>query len=113
VVTFTETHPLRRRRQLDLDTLTDAPWVVTPGLIQTTHQQHPALVYAGTDLPTLLHLVAAGHGAALLPATAVVGAPGVIAIPIGAPPLVHRTEALTRRQHRRLDAELVDALRAA
>jgi DNA-binding transcriptional LysR family regulator len=113
VVALTATHPLRRRREIDLDTLADAPWVMTPGLVQTSHQHHPAVVYAGTDLPTLLHLVAAGHGAALLPATAVAAAAEVVAIPVGAPPLVHRTEALTRRQHRAIDAELIDALRAA
>jgi DNA-binding transcriptional LysR family regulator len=59
-------HPLQHRQTVDLDVLADAPWIVAPtGL--APRAATPALAYEGHDLPTLLDLVAAGHGAALLP----------------------------------------------
>lgn len=103
-------HPLQSQSQVDLAVLADAPWVVPP-------PQHPErsslpLRYEGTDLPTLLALVAAGHGAALLPLSACAGWPGVVTIPLGMPHLVHRTELLRLRALTDAQAMVVDALEA-
>ena len=121
VVALPLDHPLHSRPEIDLAVLTDAPWIVAPGLSATggTHSLPlapsplpPAVVYEGNDLPTLLALVSAGHGAALLPEPACARAEGIAAIPLRSPELVHRTELLTlRRGTRRLD-RLVDALRS-
>ncbi|WMX44436.1 LysR family transcriptional regulator [Streptomyces roseicoloratus] len=54
-----------------------------------------ALRYEGTDARTLTALAAAGHGLALLPASAAgLGVPGAVFVPLAAPRLVHRTELL-------------------
>ncbi|WP_086861125.1 LysR family transcriptional regulator, partial [Streptomyces milbemycinicus] len=53
-----------------------------------------ALRYEGTDVRALLTLVAAGHGLTLLPHSATKGAPGIVAIPLISPRLVHRVELL-------------------
>lgn len=121
VVALPAEHPLHNRSGIDLSVLSDAPWIVAPGLSATggTHLlqlarplQPPPVVYEGNDLPTLLALVSAGHGAALLPEPACANAGGVAAIPLRSPELVHRTELLTlRRWSPRLD-RLVDALRS-
>jgi DNA-binding transcriptional LysR family regulator len=110
VVVLARDHPLARRRSLDLDVLSDAPWVLHPA--GTTGTGMSPLAYEGTDLPTLLDLVAAGLGAALLPAPAALSAGGVASVPLRSPRLVHRTEILTLRTLSSGPRQLVDALRA-
>lgn len=112
VVVLPEDHPLAGRASLDLAMLADAPWVVAPGLPAGIGGSGPSrVVYDGNDLVTLLGLVAAGHGSALLPASAAVLAPGVNAVALGHPPLVHRTEVLRLRAAGPPARPLVDALR--
>jgi DNA-binding transcriptional LysR family regulator len=50
------------------------------------------LRYQGTDVSTLLALVAAGHGLALLPGSAIAGSIGVAGVPVSSPRLVLRIE---------------------
>jgi DNA-binding transcriptional LysR family regulator len=111
-------HPLASRSRLDLDVMTDAPWIDAPELLPqlerpgATPGGPPPLRYGGHDLAGLLALVAAGHGAVLLPAHACDGTPGVRAVPLGRPPLIHRVELLSLRRtspHQRL---LIDAIGA-
>jgi DNA-binding transcriptional LysR family regulator len=113
VVTLAAGHPLQGRPAIDLDMLADAPWVVAPALagrgpaVPASH-----IGYDGGDLPTLLALVAAGLGAALLPASAGPLPGGVIAIPLRRPRLVHRTELLALRTATARQRLVVDALAA-
>jgi DNA-binding transcriptional LysR family regulator len=115
VVVLPAGHPLGGRATLDLDMLADAPWVIAPTLpgpgtaIPTSGG---SVVYEGNDLPTLLGLVAAGHGSALLPGSACAGAQGIVSVPLRNPPLVHRTEVLALRSAGAGPGRLIDALRA-
>ncbi|WP_030570543.1 LysR family transcriptional regulator [Streptomyces aureocirculatus] len=93
-------HPLAGRPGLRLDDLADARWLDAPGAslplgqLRTVHGTgafRPSLRYEGTDVRTLAALAAAGHGLALLPASAA-DAPGTVALPLTAPRVVHRTE---------------------
>jgi DNA-binding transcriptional LysR family regulator len=121
VVAFPADHPLGRMHSVDLDTLTDGPWIVAPGLTgpdpeprNARARRGGALVhYEGAELVTLLSLVAAGLGIVLLPALLPARVEGVITVPVGSPPRVHRTEVLTLRAPSRQGQLLVDALRAA
>ena len=121
VVAFPADHPLGRRRSVDLDTLTDGPWIVAPGLTGPDPERTTAPVrrrgalisYEGDDLATLLSLVAAGLGIVLLPALLRARVEGVITVPVERPPRVHRTEVLTLRAPSRPTQMLVNALRAA
>ncbi|MFE6749687.1 LysR family transcriptional regulator [Kitasatospora purpeofusca] len=101
VVALPSGHPLAGRSGLALADLSAAHWLDAPGLAPTSARlgaatgvegYRPAARYLGTDVRGLLVLVAAGHGLALLPAAALAGTPGVAAVPVRAPRLVHRTE---------------------
>jgi len=120
VVALPSDHPLQARASIDLAVLADAPWIVAPALTGTSVYDRPPVavgrrarvVYEGSDLLTLLALVAAGLGVALLPAPACPGVAGISRVPLGSPRLVHRTELLslltvTPRQQR-----VIEALRA-
>ncbi|MBB5105100.1 LysR family transcriptional regulator [Streptomyces spectabilis] len=122
-------HPLARRAGLRLGDLADARWLDAPGTGLPLDQLRaatgrtgfrPALRYDGTDVRTLIALVAAGHGLALLPRSAAPAGPatgargtdgasgpgdlgdsgdtgdsgGAVAVPLTAPRVVHRTELL-------------------
>jgi len=119
VVVLATGHPLLRREVLDLDVLADAPWVRAPNLVAAERVQDllgPArptgIVYDGLDPVTLLALVAAGLGAALVPETSFIRAEGVGAVALGVPSLIHRTELLTLRGTSGPKDLLVGALRA-
>ena len=68
-------HPLAGRRSIRLDRLASEPWIASPlaGLPLATLRTaagrgfSPALRYDGEDFATVLALVAAGLGVALLP----------------------------------------------
>ena len=120
VVAFPADHPLGRKRSVDLDILSDGPWIVAPGLTGpdpqpgiTTTRRATLVHYEGGDLATLLSLVAAGLGIVMLPAMWRAGVHGVTTVPLGRPPRVHRTEVLTLRNPSRQGLLLVNALRAA
>ncbi|MER7754120.1 LysR family transcriptional regulator [Kitasatospora sp. NPDC097643] len=94
-------HPLAGRTGIALADLSAARWLDAPDLAPTTARLRatagvegfrPATRYRGTDVHGLLALVATGHGLTVLPASVLAGAPGVVAVPVGAPRLVHRTE---------------------
>ncbi|MER7703826.1 LysR family transcriptional regulator [Kitasatospora sp. NPDC097605] len=94
-------HPLAGRAGLALADLSAARWLDAPGLAPTGARlraatavdgYRPAARYLGTDVRGLLALVAAGHGLALLPAAVLAEAPGVAAVPVREPRLVHRVE---------------------
>ncbi|HEY7429617.1 MAG TPA: LysR family transcriptional regulator [Streptosporangiaceae bacterium] len=101
VVVLPSGHPLAGWPGLRLADLADARWLDAPetglplaDLRQVTASDgfRPSLGYQGTDVATLLTLVAAGHGLAVLPASALAGAASVTGVPVLAPPLVQRVE---------------------
>ncbi len=115
VVVLPDGHPLRTQPALDLDTLRDAPWIVAPSL------SWPAITdagvggpvgYRGRDLATLLSLVRAGHGVALLPDGPWAAAEGIIRIPLRHPALVHRSEVVTLHHPAPVVEQLTEALRS-
>ncbi|MFJ9947412.1 LysR family transcriptional regulator [Kitasatospora sp. NPDC091207] len=94
-------HPLAGHRGLALADLSAARWLDAPDIAPGAARLRaatavdgfrPAARYLGTDVRGLLALVAAGHGLVVLPDSAVAGAAGVVAVPVGEPRLVHRTE---------------------
>jgi DNA-binding transcriptional LysR family regulator len=91
----------RARRGLALGDLADARWIDAPDLAAPlpalraaagSDALRPAFTYSGTDLHTLLRLIASGHGLAVLPHSAIT--PDLAAVPLTTPRLVHRTELL-------------------
>jgi DNA-binding transcriptional LysR family regulator len=96
-------HPLARRRRLRLEDLVDARWIDAPEVgapladlraAVGSDGVRPSMRYEGTDTATLLALVAAGHGLAVLPARVAKGPAGIAAVPLVSPRLTHRTELL-------------------
>ncbi|WP_350278318.1 LysR family transcriptional regulator [Kribbella sp. HUAS MG21] len=95
-------HPASTVRSgLSLSDLVDARWIDAPDLaapltaLRTaagSDALRPAFTYTGTDLHTLLTLIEAGHGLAVLPHSAI--PPNLAAIPLTTPRLIHRTELL-------------------
>jgi DNA-binding transcriptional LysR family regulator len=103
VVIVPSTHPLAGRAGLRLEDLIDARWIDAPGvavplsdLRRTTGTDgfRAALRYEGTDMRTLITLAAVGHGLSLLSGLAAERLPGVAAVPVISPRLVHRIELL-------------------
>ena len=112
VVVVPASHPMAGRRWIDLAMLADAPWVAARDLPDSVAAgDRPFRVLEPADLTMLLTLVAADHGSALLPASAPLLAPGVTAVPLRRPELVHRTEVLTRRDADPPAAAMVERLR--
>ena len=127
VVAVPDDHPLRGAG-IDLDALVDAQWVSAPGLVGGLAQllrlpsPPPAafsaggagapntFAFDGTDVMTLLELVAAGHGLALLPRRACALVAGIRMLRVRRPTLVNRTELLVLRtaigRHRAIIAAL-------
>jgi DNA-binding transcriptional LysR family regulator len=98
-------HPLARRAGLRLTDLADAWWIDAPDTAISLDQMRRAsgsdgyqahLRYEGADVRGLVALAAAGGGLALLPLDAIDRAPGIAAVRLSAPRLVHRTELLHR-----------------
>ncbi|MFH8484887.1 LysR family transcriptional regulator [Streptomyces longisporoflavus] len=103
VVLLPAGHPLTRRRSLRLADLSDAHWLDAPDTAIPLAQLRaaarsdgfrPQVVCRGTDIRGVGTLVASRHGLAALPLAAAAGLPGTVAVPLSAPRLVHRTEAL-------------------
>ena len=94
-------HPLASRAALDLAALAEAPFLAAPMLARDASRHleplaptAPVLHYGGDDLNTLLELVAAGHGLALVP-LAVCARPGIVGVPVREPGLEHRVEVVS------------------
>ncbi|MEV8014825.1 LysR family transcriptional regulator [Streptomyces sp. NPDC086554] len=96
-------HPLADRTGLRLADLADARWIDAPDTAIPLAQLRTAsgtdgyrasLRYEGTDVRVLLALTAAGHGLTLLPQPSIEGIPGIKAVLVSAPRLIHRTEVL-------------------
>jgi DNA-binding transcriptional LysR family regulator len=115
VVVLPDGHPLHTQPALDLDALRDAPWIVAPSLswpaIANAGVGGP-VVYQGSDLATLLSLVRAGHGVALLPDGPWAAGEGFIRIPLRHPALVHRSEVVTLHNPAPVVEHLIEALRS-
>ncbi len=117
VILLPSGHPLAGRRGLRLADLADAHWLDAPDAAVPLDRLRAAAhtdgfrahaTYEGTDLRALGALVAGGNGLAALPSTAADGLPGTVAVPVSAPRLVHRTEAL----HPKAPAKAVEKLLA-
>ncbi|GAA1615245.1 LysR family transcriptional regulator [Kribbella sancticallisti] len=117
MVAFPHDHPLARRKRLSLHDLVDARWIDAPEIAAPlddlraateTDGLRASITYSGTDTRTLLALVAAGHGLAVLPASAAAGVATVAAVAVESPRLVHRTELL----HGHIDGSAAAALAA-
>ncbi|GIF11858.1 LysR family transcriptional regulator [Actinoplanes teichomyceticus] len=98
VVAVPAGHPLARHASVDLADLADAYWIeasrVAPLDRLPVDGLRAGLHYDGAEVTVLTGLVAAGHGLALLPAPLLAGRADLVAVPIGAPRLVHRVELL-------------------
>jgi len=111
-------HPLRVRG-VDLAALTEAQWIDAPALTSGPRSINgcaPSTIattrFEGADVASLLHLVAAGHGIALLPSRVVDLVGGIRAVPVAKPALVHRTEVLSLKNAVPRLEPLIDALRS-
>jgi DNA-binding transcriptional LysR family regulator len=98
VVAVPAGHPLARRSSVDLADLADAYWIDAPGVAPFRRLPvdglRAGLHYEGAETTVLTGLIAAGHGLAVLPAPLLDGRADLVAVPIGAPRLVHRVELL-------------------
>jgi DNA-binding transcriptional LysR family regulator len=119
VLVLPQDHPLANRKRTSLHDLVDARWIDAPEIAAPlgdlrsateTDGVRGSITYHGTDTTTLLELVAAGHGLAVLPASAVTNVDGIRAVPVSAPRLVHRTELLHGHLDEALAADLVASL---
>lgn len=102
-VLFPGGHPLARRGAVRLTDLAQAQWIDAPDTavpldrlraLCGAHGFLPRIRHRGTDVHGLAALAAAGHGLAALPLSLASSLPGVTAVPVRAPRLVHRTELL-------------------
>ncbi|WP_329027059.1 LysR family transcriptional regulator [Streptomyces sp. NBC_00690] len=119
-VLMPDTHPLAGRSALQLADLAAARWIDAPDAAVPLAQLRSAtqsdgfghqLTYTGCDIRGLALLVAAGAGLTTAALPAAEGIPGIAAIPITEPRIVHRTELLHPRTPTAPAAELLDALR--
>ncbi|MCX4745918.1 LysR family transcriptional regulator [Kitasatospora sp. NBC_01287] len=102
-VLFPRGHPLAGRGSVRLTDLTEAHWIDAPDTaipldrlraVCRADGFHPRIRHRGTDLHGLAALAAAGHGLVALPLPLAAALPGVAAVPVAEPRLVHRTELL-------------------
>ncbi|MFE2286089.1 LysR family transcriptional regulator [Streptomyces sp. NPDC059443] len=102
-VLFPDGHPLASRTSVRLGDLAQAQWIDAPETavpldrlraVCHTDGFHPRIRHRGTDPHGLAALAAAGHGLTSLPLSLATALPGVTAVPVRAPRLVHRTELL-------------------
>ncbi|WP_335932441.1 LysR family transcriptional regulator [Streptomyces sp. PTD5-9] len=100
-VLFPDDHPLARRRSVRLTDLTQAQWIDAPDTavpldrlraVCRTDGFRSRIRHRGTDLHGLAALGAAGHGLTALPLPLAATLPGLAAVPVEEPRLVHRTE---------------------
>lgn len=114
-------HPLAHWSTIDLRDLVDARWIDAPessvplGQLRTIAGFggfRADVHFAGSDVPQLVSLVAAGLGLAVLPRSACTGLRGVVGVPVASPHLVQRTELLHVSQAPSTVKALVTSLKA-
>ncbi|WP_344293305.1 LysR family transcriptional regulator [Streptomyces synnematoformans] len=102
-VLFPAGHPLARRRSVRLTDLTQARWIDAPDTavpldrlraVCRTDGFRPRIRHRGTDLHGLASLTAADLGLTALPLPLAATFPGITAVPVEEPRLVHRTELI-------------------
>ncbi|MER8031634.1 LysR family transcriptional regulator [Streptomyces bauhiniae] len=102
-VVFPLDHPLAGRQAVRLPDLTQAHWIDAPDtaisldrlrVVCRVDGFRPHIRHRGTDLHGLAALAAAGHGLAVLPLPLAASLPGVAAVAVSEPRLVHRTEVI-------------------
>jgi DNA-binding transcriptional LysR family regulator len=102
-VLFPAGHPLAGRGSVRLSDLSQAHWIDAPDTaipldrlraVCRTDGFRPRIRHRGTDLHGLAALAAAGHGLAVLPLPLAAALPGIAAVPLARPRLVHRTELI-------------------
>ncbi|WP_371615668.1 LysR family transcriptional regulator [Streptomyces sp. NBC_00454] len=102
-VLFPAGHPLARRTAVRLTDLAQAQWIDAPDTAVPLDRLRavcgaggflPRIRHLGTDVHGLAALASAGHGLAALPRSLAATLPGVTAVQVRAPRLVHRTELL-------------------
>ncbi len=102
-VLFPAGHPLARRRSVRLTDLTQARWIDAPDTavpldrlraVCRTDGFRPRVRHRGTDLHGLASLTAADLGLTALPLPLAATFPGITAVPVEEPRLVHRTELI-------------------
>ncbi|MFE0464710.1 LysR family transcriptional regulator [Kitasatospora sp. NPDC058965] len=102
-VLFPDDHPLAGRGSVRLTDLSQAHWIDAPDTaiplerlraVCRTDGFRPRIRHRGTDLHGLAALAAAGHGLAVLPLPLAAVLPGIAAVPLSQPRLVHRTELI-------------------
>ncbi|MEE4417949.1 LysR family transcriptional regulator [Streptomyces bugieae] len=115
-------HPLVGRPALRLADLAAARWIDAADAAVPLAELRAAaqsdgfghqLTYTGTDVRGLSVLVAAGAGLTTAALSAAGDLPGVVAVPISEPRIVHRTELLHPRTPTTPAAELAATLRSA
>ncbi|CAL9333895.1 LysR family transcriptional regulator [Streptomyces sp. enrichment culture] len=115
-------HPLAGRTTLRLADLAAARWIDAPDAAAPLAQLRSAaqsdgfgvqFTYTGTDTRGLSLLVAAGAGLTTAALSAAADLPGLTAVPITEPRIVHRTELLHPRTPTSPALELVELLRRA
>jgi DNA-binding transcriptional LysR family regulator len=104
VVALPSDHPWAHRTGLRLADLVDARWIDAPdtsapmaelrALTGDAPHLRVALRYEGLDVRTYTELLADGQGLGLLPRSAAAGLPDLVGVPVTAPGLTHRIEAL-------------------
>ncbi|WP_405533007.1 LysR family transcriptional regulator [Streptomyces avidinii] len=102
-VVFPDGHPLAGRDAVRLTDLAQAQWIDSPDTAVPLDRLRavcgadgfrPRFRHLGTDIHGLAALAAADHGLAVLPLPLAATLPGVTAVPVRHPRLVHRTELL-------------------
>ncbi|MFJ5677745.1 LysR family transcriptional regulator [Streptomyces sp. NPDC093097] len=121
-VLLPDNHPLARRRSVRLTDLAQAQWIDAPDTavpldrlraLCRTEGFRPRIRHRGTDLHGLAALAAAGHGLAALPLPLAAALPGIAAVPVGRPRLVHRTELVHPVNPSGPASQLADLITAA
>ncbi|MGW1836124.1 LysR family transcriptional regulator [Streptomyces sp. BBFR2] len=121
VVALPPTHPLAHRTGLRLPDLVDARWIDAPdvsapladlrAVLGDGPELRVALRYDGLDVRTYAELLAGGQGLGLLPRSVLTGRQDLTGVPLTAPELTHRVEALRLADGPPVVDDLVASLR--
>ncbi|WP_316746017.1 LysR family transcriptional regulator [Streptomyces sp. MK7] len=118
-VLFPHGHPLAERRAVRLTDLTQAQWIDAADTavpldrlraLCRTDGFRPRISHRGTDLYGLAALAAAGLGLTALPLSLAATLPGLTAVPVEEPRLVHRTELVHVTRPTAVARQLADLL---